>query len=323
MISSDEEEHFPNPVVIVPDTPESKQVKALRERLLDSDFTVRDEQHQSEDAYDAVEQLDAEHCRQVYLVTYSRADEKKVSSRENFAEILLMEFGKDRVVKWVCCAEPHTASGFHYHFAVKLTRDFRWKSVKNRLTEKYGIVVNFQNFTSGYNSAYRYVTKKDYDFVLSDGHDLDESLPQSQSAMTERRRSSVSKSSQKRRRKIDLISFNDMIIENNIRTDEQLGAFCKTRRKQGDPDTFQHYLSQPEARRVTFLKSVWKMEQAQSKLDRKALSRIELLENAQNGECVKECQNRAWYDRAIDNLAKNGVPVDEFASDIYQLLDKG
>jgi hypothetical protein len=119
----------------VPETPEYLQGRTFRGETLSHyvDVLSSAEKLLREDAYDCVGELNAEHFRQVYLVTYARADEKKVGSREQFVEMLVNEFGTDRVVKWVCCAEPHCDSGFHYHCVVKLVRVLRWKSVKNRL----------------------------------------------------------------------------------------------------------------------------------------------------------------------------------------------
>jgi hypothetical protein len=59
--------------------------------------------------------------RLVYLVTYSQADLTKFSSREEFAEALVLAFSKDNnIIQWCCCLEDHKDGGKHYHVAIKL-----------------------------------------------------------------------------------------------------------------------------------------------------------------------------------------------------------
>ena len=93
--------------------------------------------------------------RMVYLVTYSRVDTTKFSSKESFSLAILeawQHFGI-RILHWVVCIEAHSnnsgcASGdninmnlYHFHMAVKLAKRGRWLQVRNYLDEKYGIQI--------------------------------------------------------------------------------------------------------------------------------------------------------------------------------------
>ncbi len=112
--------------------------------------------------------------RRQYLVTYSQADEGKFPTRESFGQMLECEFNSGvsvvKVKHWACCREPHENGGFHYHCALKLTGNKKWLSVKERITTRYGIVINFSDSHDHYVSAYRYLCKHDKAVAHSTDH---------------------------------------------------------------------------------------------------------------------------------------------------------
>jgi len=66
---------------------------------------------------------ESSHQQSVYLITYIQADLSIVSSREEFAEILIKAFSEETLSKqWACCCERHKEGGLHYHLALKLNR---------------------------------------------------------------------------------------------------------------------------------------------------------------------------------------------------------
>ena len=85
-----------------------------------------------------------------YLVTYSQADENKITDREHFAKVVVDSFnsvGKcDKVLHWACCKESHVNGGHHYHLAIKLNGVYRWKQVKFRVMLKHKILVTLVTF---------------------------------------------------------------------------------------------------------------------------------------------------------------------------------
>ena len=56
----------------------------------------------------------------------------------------------------------------------------------------------------------------------------------------------------------------------------------------------------------------WEMEEAEKKLERSKLTRIELLYQKLGEECVEGCNGR-WLVMATDILARNGISSDNFA----------
>ena len=114
-----------------------------------------------------MESLETSRQRLVYLITYSRADTAKFSSKESFSSAVVeawQNFGI-RVIQWVACIEAHSnndcVSGddmnlYHFHMAVKLAKKSRWLQVRNYLDEKFGIQVNFSDNHNTYYTAYRY-----------------------------------------------------------------------------------------------------------------------------------------------------------------------
>ena len=120
------------------------------------------------------EELDANTVRKAYLITYSQADLKRFPSRGSFAncvvEAFLYQECREKVVHWVCRMEPHKDSGKHYHFAIKLSEDKRWKPTKKYLLKSHRISVHFSNKHENYYSAYNYAAKIDKEAVHSVNH---------------------------------------------------------------------------------------------------------------------------------------------------------
>ena len=69
----------------------------------------------TETAERSEDNLELKEIRHVYLITYSRADTRKVPSRQRFAEIVLEAFESRgaSVIQWACCKERHTTGGVH------------------------------------------------------------------------------------------------------------------------------------------------------------------------------------------------------------------
>ena len=83
-----------------------------------------------------------------YLITYSQADKNVFPTRESFGTVIEEEFnfgiGKVKVDYLAVCEEPHEHQGTHYHCSVKLTGPKKWKSVRDRISQKYNAQINFQ-----------------------------------------------------------------------------------------------------------------------------------------------------------------------------------
>ena len=103
----------------------------------------------------------------------------------------------------------------------------RWKQVKESITQKHGIVVNFQDFKTGYYDAYRYTTKKDPAYIISDNHPADIEAPRTPLAI-DTRAGTNTKSMEpgptrpKQQRRLRPYNIYAVIVENNIKKDLKL-----------------------------------------------------------------------------------------------------
>ena len=116
--------------------------------------------------------LSSRTIRSVYLITYSQADTTQFT-RERFANVVVSYFeagATTNVLRWVCSLEPQQISGEHFHLAFKLDKVRRWSAIKRRLSDEWGIEVNFSGSHDNYYSAWKYVTKTDKNFVQSNDH---------------------------------------------------------------------------------------------------------------------------------------------------------
>ena len=72
--------------------------------------------------------------QRTYLITYSQANLEKFPSRQSFAECVVDAFqnraSKETFQHWVCCMENHADGGKHYHMAIKLSAQKRWKGAE-------------------------------------------------------------------------------------------------------------------------------------------------------------------------------------------------
>ena len=157
----------------------------------------------------------------IYLVTYSRADLSKVPTRQIFAEIIVKAFEQLDVAKvahWVVSQENHDdneteqAFGTHHHMAIKLTRRAQLCQVRACLEFENGIKDNFGSKHETYYSAFKYVTKDNEHFQVSDGHP-ELSGPLATKAATMAKKSTAKKrlNSQRKGRKRERYTMFDVV----------------------------------------------------------------------------------------------------------------
>lgn len=271
--------------------------------------------------------------RTTYLVTYSQADRDKVSNRTDFAKILVDEFDHygrfQRVVQWACCKEDHEITGFHYHLALKLTGVFRWKQIKTNILAKHGFSVHFRTFTTGYYDAYTYVIKEDRGFVVSEGHPVNLQPPNTNNAMRSRGSenldstdSASAEPAPKKAKRMTPTDLYDIVINNNIKTDIELCRLASEEREKGNIELANFVIGKDEKRRNSLISTSWKMKTASSVLEREAKSRMELLREAKEKDCIAGCGGR-WLEQAAQTLSLNNISKVEFAANILDLLEKG
>lgn len=281
--------------------------------------------------------------RQVYLVTYSQADVLKVQSREQFAHFVTSEFNRDDSVveHWVVSAELHRQHGFHYHLAIKLNKQRRFKQVRNLLKKKYDIDVDFKEWQDNYYQAYTYVTKLDSHYVTSENHPVLSNAPSTCKATKAKRSLATLKeegptaSSQKQKKyktpPLRNEAVGDIIRTNNIRTSKELYSFAKNQAKEGKTD-LQHFLyKRPNAKQLAdLISTVWSIEEADLELSRERKSRLDILREAKVQPCAVETDSGktlrcdgSWLPAALNTLHKNNVSRKHFSNLVLTCLKYG
>jgi len=272
--------------------------------------------------------------RKTHLITYSKADLKKFPSRETFALAVTDSFkigtSNIAVVQWVCCREKHkTSDAMHYHPALKLSAIKRWKGVKDKLRDDYGIEVLFSDKHDSYYSAYKYVTKEDTEFIKSENHpDLCEvGSPPTKKCLSAcrvkrksqndegKRSSSGAGSSKKRLSNLDIA---ELITERGFRDADQLGALAEQQRKEGKKDLAQYLMNRSSKRLDEIFESAWKMSEAEVNIKRRDRLRIDVIREASTKACGGE-----WLRCVMEILRNNSIHSVVFAHTLRELILKG
>jgi hypothetical protein len=266
---------------------------------------------------------------------YSQADVAKFSSRTEFANAVVLGFGRNNnVIQWCCCLEDHEDGGKHYHLAIKLEKKQRWINVKKFLLQTYNISIHFSSVHHNYFSAWQYVTKSDLDYEQSDGHpDLTNAeAPQTDSAsvVTSQLREesdsegdgSFDKTCRKRKKRLSALQVSEIIHAKSIKTQTELFALAQEQKHNGKCDLSEFIMNRQPKAIAHILKTTWDMSNAQAKLDRSRKTRIELLIEAAQGGCIEGCEGR-WLACAQEVLVTNGIQVRDFGAAVYTLLEKG
>ena len=205
------------------------------------------------DEFQSTQLVNSRLPRRTYLVTYSQANLTKFPTRKEFRKCIKKHFnsgsGKVKVQHWTCAKEKNQNGGVHYHVALKLTCPKRWKSVKESISSKEGIVVNFSDNHDNYYSAYRC---KDDDSVHHSKHhpNLDDvaSLQTKKSTQAYRQASKSyaqenptdapqnKKQKTTCRKRLTQFEVSEFLLKNNIRRDT--ASLLSKQKKGGRTDRF-------------------------------------------------------------------------------------
>ena len=281
--------------------------------------------------------------RMVYLITYSRVDTTKFSSKESFSSAILeawQHFGI-RILHWVVCIEAHSnnngcASGddnnmnlYHFHMAVKLAKRGRWLQVRNYLDEKYGIQVNFSDNHSSYYTAYRYVTKEDHEALHSPGHpDLSDVVPRTEAAITTRKRKAKAKGkgqAKKRSQRSERLSVYDVfqiVQSKGITSRLQLVCLAIEQNREGKSSLAQFIANRGNKAVDEAIELAKEFSQAELQSLRTKKTRIELLQEQTASECAAGCRGR-WLEAADQLLQRHAILKEDFCTAVYTALSKG
>ena len=255
--------------------------------------------------------------RSVYLITYSKADLNKVPTRERYAEIILDGFSKGvaKIVQYAVCREEHKDGTPHYHMCLKLNKQRRWKGVRNIISQRYKINVNFSDKHSNYYACYCYIKKCNNEYIESDGHPHLANPPRT-AAATEQRRQSNNRG---RRKSFDALDLSEIIVQKNIRSKNELLKLAQQQRKNGKRDLALYILNNTD-KCVKIIETTWEMEAAESTVKRSQQTRMSIVTSFINKCSIENCK---WYDLALQTLMNNNINLNEFAKAIRDTLKLG
>ena len=219
------------------------------------------------------------------------------------------------VVQWVCCRENHKMfDTMHYHLALKLSATNRWKRVKGKLRDDYGIKVHFSDKHDSYYSAYKYVAKEDTEFLMSENHpDLSKvgspatkkclsTCPvkhKSQNAENSKKSTSSTGSSKRRLSNLDIV---ELITERGFRDPDKLKVLAEQQRKEGKKGLAQQYLMNRSSKRLDeIFESAWKMSEVDVNIKKIDCQRIDVIREASKKECAEACGGE-WLRCAMEIL---------------------
>ena len=277
--------------------------------------------------------------RLVYLLTYSRADLERFDSRQSFASAVLDTWGtvtNSTIDHYVVCREKHAAHAqvensnqYHYHMAIKLSRKSRWKAVRLALAQRFGIQVNFSGHRNYYD-AYSYCVKEDNEVFLSPGHPSVDEMPRTTAATStrinaaiEHRRGSQNEGKKKKRRRmLTVYEVTHIIRANNLYTRLALMAFAAAQEREGKTDLAQFIANRGSRVVNEALAIAEELKDAEEKQARLSKTRIELLQDQLQNDCVVGC-NKRWLNAALQILERNEIDVSSYANALYRALHLG
>ena len=197
--------------------------------------------------------------------------------------------------------------------------------VSGTICREYDICVNFSNVHTNYFSAWRYVIKEDNSYIESNGHlELtNESQPHTTNT-TASRQSAREKSSLKRPRKtrLSVYEVSQLVVAKRIKTRLELLVLANQQKQDGKEDLAQFIANRGSKVVEEAIRVGWELEEAEEKLKRSKLTRLEIIEQALQNSCVENCKGQ-WLEMAENLIHRNGIDLIEFTSACKLLLEKG
>ena len=135
---------------------------------------------------------------------------------------------------------------------------------------------------------------------------------------------SCSEQSRTKQRKKRMTSFelSELIVRKGMKSRTELLAYANDQKLIGKSDIAEFIVNRAPRVVSEVLATAWEMTNAQAKLDRSKKTRIEILEEAAQGQCTSGC-NGEWFICASEVLEQNGIRREAFTTAIRELLEKG
>ena len=173
--------------------------------------------------------------------------------------------------------------------------------MKESLSLKEGIVVNFSNNHDNYYSAYIYIYKGD-NFVHHSKHHLNldhvvsPRTKKSTQAYRQARKSNAQENPtdapQKKRQKatsrklLTQFKVSEFLAKNNIHLDTESLYEANKRKEEGQTDLAAFVLSRSSKFLSDLIENTWKINNAKASIDREKTNRIEIIIKCQSESCV-------------------------------------
>ena len=255
---------------------------------------------------------------------------------------LLNAFGGEKAVKhWSVCRELHQDGKPHYHLALKLETRTRFIGIKNSFEIKYPTVkCNFREFHTSYEDAFDYIKKEDEFYVVSEGHPYLLNRPRTAAATARKIADKTvlvsdtdldteeDEEPQRQRvrysgggkHKLDEIAVYELITRQNVRTEDELLLQARLQYDEGKEDLLRLVMRMPGAKKREMIKTAWGVKDSKKKAERKKMSRMDILREARNTECV--CNDRFRL-CAVEVLERNEINVQNFKAVVLKALEFG
>ena len=289
----------------------------------------------------------------VYIVTYSQVNATIFPTRQSFGMACVRAFGGGHLVKYFCCAEePHEHGGYHFHVSILLTESKRWLYVKKNIKDDYGVSVNFASSPEDdpfYEGAYRYCIKWDKNYFhgnVCEAHpkktDLIGRKRGTRGEITRKANAASKKSAakrrdekekekekkekeKKRRKRMDKLDIMDFIVQNKLKTDEELLSMGKKRRDEyGDREVLLFLTNLGEKGRRDVMRDAWKTHTSTEVVIRQSKTRMDIVRETMSSQENCICPERGlWLILALDVCDKNGFLWKDMSNAFYDLLENG
>ena len=245
--------------------------------------------------------------RMVYLITYSRADTSKFPTRESFSEAVIeaWKFFGINILHWVVCIEAHAnlrlesgddLNNSHFHMALKLEKKGRWLHVKKYLNEKF-------------------VTKEDTEALHSPGHPDLTTVPKTEAATAGKKRKAKEK-------RLTVYEVCKIIQAKSITTRLELVCLATAQEREGKLSLAQFIAKRGHKAVDEALALAKEFSSAESLMGRSKKTRVQILQEAKEGECVMGCAGE-WFEAAHQVLANQEITAKVFCGAVYEALSKG
>ena len=126
----------------------------------------------------------------------------------------------------------------------------------------------------------------------------------------------------KKRKRISAFELSEIVVRKGIKSRTELLVLAKEQKDEGKTDIAEFIVNRGAKVVAEVLETAWEMENAKEKLSRARKSRMELLMEAKQGDCVEGC-NGDWLECAKEVLHSNGVILSSFQKSVMELLTKG